>query len=79
MEFTIEKIPVWAVCYLINGTTDNLSDEDKAIIDKWWEQNNVVTVSPATDEEGSSHPYFSHFPAFGLGSDVIDCNVMMMK
>ena len=60
MEFTIEKIPVWAVCYLINGTTDNLSDEDKAIIDKWWEQNNVVTVSPATDEEGSSHPYFSH-------------------
>ena len=79
MEFTIEKIPVWAVCYLINGTTDNLSDEDKAIIDKWWEQNNVVTVSPATDEEGSSHPYFSHYPAFGLGSDVIDCNVMMMK
>lgn len=79
MEFTIEKIPVWAVCYLINGTTDNLSDEDKAIIDKWWEQNNVVTGSPATDEEGSSHPYFSHFPAFGLGSDVIDCNVMMMK
>lgn len=79
MEFTIEKIPVWAVCYLINCTTDNLSDEDKAIIDKWWEQNNVVTVSPATDEEGSSHPYFSHFPAFGLGSDVIDCNVMMMK
>ena len=79
MEFTIEKIPVWAVCYLINGTTDNLSDEDKAIIDKWWEQNNVVTVSPATDEEGRSHPYFSHFPAFGLGSDVIDCNVMMMK
>ncbi len=53
--------------------------DDKAIIDKWWEQNNVVTVSPATDEEGSSHPYFSHFPAFGLGSDVIDCNVMMMK
>lgn len=79
MEFTIEKIPVWAACYLINGTTDNLSDEDKAIIDKWWEQNNVVMVSPATDEEGSSHPYFSHFPAFGLGSDVIDCNVMMMK
>ncbi len=54
MEFTIEKIPVWAVCYLINGTTDNLSDEDKAIIDKWWEQNNVVTVSPATDEEGAA-------------------------
>ena len=42
MEFTIEKIPVWAVCYLINGTTDNLSDEDKAIIDKWWGQNSVV-------------------------------------
>ena len=67
------------MCYLINGDTEGITDEEKAIIDKWWEHNNVVTVSPATDDEGSSHPYFSYFPAFGLGSDVIDCNVMMMK
>lgn len=79
MEFTIEKIPVWAVCYLINGTTDNLSDEDKAIIDEWWERNNVVTVSPAADEDNNSHEYFSRYPAFGLPTDVIDCNVMVMQ
>ncbi len=79
MEFSIEPIPVWAMCYLVNADTEGITDEEKAIIDEWWERNNVVTVSLATDEDGSSHPYFSHYPAFGLGSDVIDCNVMMMK
>ncbi len=79
MEFTIESIPVWAMCYLVNGDTDSITDEDKAIVDEWWSRNNVVTVSPAADDEGSSHPYFTYYPAFGLASDVIDCNVMMMQ
>lgn len=54
MEFSIEPIPVWAMCYLVNADTEGITDEEKAIIDKWWEQNNVVTVSPATDEEGAA-------------------------
>lgn len=79
MEFSLEPIPVWAMCYLINGDLDSITDEEKTIIDEWWSRNNVVTVSPATDDEGSSHPYFTYYPAFGLASDVIDCNVMMMQ
>lgn len=78
MEFTLEKIPVWALCYLVNSDPSGLTDGDIAIADEWWEKNNVVSVSPASDEEGNSHPYFSHYPAFGLGSDVLDCNVMVM-
>lgn len=78
MDFTIEKIPVWAMCYLVNGDYSGITDEDKAVVDEWWERNNVVSVSPASDDENNSHPYFSHYPAFGLGSDVIDCAVMVM-
>ena len=64
--------------YLVNEDYSGMTDEDKAIVDEWWERNNVVSVSPASDDEGNSFPYFSHFPAFGLGSDVIDCTVMVM-
>lgn len=78
MEFTIEKIPVWAVCYLLYGDCSGMTEVDKAIADEWWAKHNVVTVSPTTDEEGSSHPYFTHYPAFGLPSDVIDCQVMIL-
>lgn len=78
MDFTVEPIPTWALCYLINGDSEGLTETDKALADEWWEQNNVVTVSPASDEEGNSHPYFTHYPAFGMASDVMDCHVMVM-
>ena len=78
MEFTIEKIPVWDMCYLVNGDYSVITDEDKAMADEWRERNNVVSVSPASDDAGSSNPYFTHYPAFGLASDVIDCTVMVM-
>ena len=34
MEFSIEPIPVWAMCYLVNGDTDSITDKDKAIVDE---------------------------------------------
>ena len=33
MEFTVEPIPVWAMCYLVNGDTDSITYEDNAIVD----------------------------------------------
>lgn len=30
---TIEKIPTWALCYIINGDPTGLSDEDIKMID----------------------------------------------
>ena len=68
----------WTLCYLINGDSEGLTEADKVLIDEWWEQKNVVTVSPASEEEGNIHPYFSHYPAFGMATDVLDCNIMVM-
>ena len=78
MEFFIEPIPVWAMCYLVNGDSTGLTDEDKAIVDEWWNDNKVQTVSPVSEESGETYPYFSYFPAFGKASDVMDCHIMVM-
>ncbi len=76
MEFMTEPIPTWALCCLINGDSAGLTENDLAMIDKWYSDNKVQTVTPAFENEGSTHPYFSHFPAFGLASEVVDCIVM---
>ena len=31
---TIEKIPTWALCYIINGDPTGLSDEDIKMVDR---------------------------------------------
>lgn len=75
----VASIPVWAMCYIFYGDLDSVSEEEQAIIDAWWSRNNVVAVSPVQDDEQGLTPYFDYFPAFGLGSDVIDCNVIVSK
>ena len=76
MEFLTEPIPTWALCYLINGDSTGLTENDIAMIDNWYADNNVQTITTASENEGSAHPDFSHFPAFGLASEVVDCIVM---
>ena len=64
MEFMTEPIPTWALCYLINGDSTGLTENDIAIIDKWYADNKVQTITTASVNEGNTYPYFSHFPAF---------------
>lgn len=76
MEFMTEPIPTWALCYLINGDRTGLNDTELAMIDKWYADNKVQTITTAPENKGNCYPYFSHFPAFGLASEVVDCIVM---
>ena len=75
MEYSIERIPTWALCYLINSDPSGLNEEDIKMIDKWCKENGISVLSTASDQEGESEPYFTHYPAFGLPTDVVDCNV----
>ena len=75
-QIATEPIPTWALCYLINGDPTGLTDDEIAMIDKWYADNKVQTVTTASEAEGESNPYFSHFPAFGLPAEVTDCHVM---
>ena len=78
MNFTIECIPTWALCYLINSDPTGLTDEEIEMIDKWHTANNVMNVCTASEQEGECYPYFSHCPAFGLATEVIACHVMIL-
>ena len=79
MEFMIEKIPTWALCYFVNDDATGLTDEEIEMADKWWTENNVQYVTPAPEKEGECYPYFDHFPAFGLATEVLDCSVATLK
>jgi len=77
MQYTTEPIPTWALCYLINSDPSGLTDEEISMVDEWCKTNGVSVVCTASDQEGESEPYFTHYPAFGLPTDVTDCNVII--
>lgn len=76
MKKTTEKIPSWSLCYLINGDASGLTDEEIRDADRWYKELRVQIISPVVDEEGNIQPYFSHYPAFGLPAEVVDCDIL---
>ena len=65
------EIPTWALCYLVNGDTDGLDDEEIEMVDDWCSRNNVEMVDPISDGSTS----FSPHPEFGDACDVKECFV----
>lgn len=76
MKKTTEKIPSWSLCYFINGDASGLTDEEIRDADRWYKKLRVQIISPVVDEEGNIQPYFSHYPAFGLPAEVVDCDIL---
>ena len=76
MNKTTEKIPTWSLGYIINGDMTGLTDEEIRMIDEWLSKWKVQIVSPLTDEEGNTQPYFSRYPLFGLPAEVEDCDIL---
>ena len=70
MNRTTEKIPTWSLAYIINGDATALTDDEVQTIDRWMKRWQVQDVSPLTDEEGNAQPYFTHYPLFGLPTEV---------
>ena len=79
MNKTTEKIPTWSLCYLINGDTTGLTDDEIRMIDKWMNDWQVRIVSPLTNGDGNAQPYFSHYPLFGLPAEVEDCDILYLN
>ncbi len=75
---SVERIPTYALPYLVNGDATGLTDEDIEIIDKAVSRNGIEIVVPiAEDVEADPQPYFSSSPMFGLPAEVEDCIVIM--
>lgn len=74
MKKTIEKIPTWAFGYIFNGDMTGLTDEEVKLIDETLGQIGVDIVCTPLDEE--VQPYFTHYPLFGLPTEVEDCVIL---
>ncbi len=77
METVVEKVPTWALCYIINGDATGLTEDDIAQIQDFFDSYRkggmeIQIVSPHEGNEG----YFTHVPAFGLPSEVVDCDIL---
>lgn len=79
MNRTTEKIPTWSLAYIINGDATALTDDEVQTIDRWMKQWQVQDVSPLTDEERNAQPYFTHYPLFGLPTEVEDCEILYLS
>ena len=72
-------IPTWALCYLINGEDSGLTSEDKQEVDAWVERTREgFRIDVCCPKEGEEE-YFCRHPAFGLPSNVEDCDVVINK
>ena len=77
MEKSIEKIPTYALPYLVNGDASGLTDDEIRQIDGICRKWGIDLVVPITEsEEGGTEPYFSNTPLFGLPTEVEDCIII---
>ena len=76
MNRSIEAIPTWSLCYIINGDASGLTDEEIRMVDEAMRKNNIEIVSPRYNEDMCTEPYFSRYPFFGLPTEVEDCDII---
>lgn len=81
MEKTVERIPSWSLCYITYGDQTGLNDDDVQQVNDFYERyrksgKEIQGIYPVHDESENFESYFSSSPAFGLASDVVDCDVV---
>lgn len=77
MEKDIEKIPTYALPYLVNGDASNLTEDEIKQIDEICREQGIELVVPIGDSvEGGTEPYFSSTPLFGKPTEVEDCIII---
>lgn len=59
MNRSIEAIPTWALCYIINGDASGLTDEEIRMVDEAMRKNNIEIVSPRYNEDMCTEPFTS--------------------
>ena len=56
MNRSIEAIPTWSLCYIINGDASGLTDEEIRMVDEAIRKNNIEIVSPRYNEDMCTEP-----------------------
>lgn len=77
MERSIERIPTWALSYLVNGDATGLKKSEIKMIDQLLRTQRIELVCPIMDSiECGTQPYFTTEPLFGKATEVEDCIVI---
>lgn len=76
---TTEKIPTWALCYIINGDSSGLEDGEIEMVDKFCGDFPGAVYSPKVNENYDMEPYFTSRPAFGLPCEVVDTEIVLFE
>lgn len=69
-HWTVEKVPTWAIGYMVNGDPTGLEDDEIKEIDEWMGKYKACVVEP------KGEPYFTHYPLFGKACEVYDCDIL---
>ena len=80
-----EKIPTWALSYIVNNDYSGITEEDKEMVDRFMNKYQrkadmfhcIANVTFPDDIDAEK--YFAPFPAFGLACDVVDCKIIFMN
>ena len=78
------NIPDYAMCYLVNGDSSGLNDDDITLIDTWINvyyakaeklQGHLNIVQLNDNDSGS----FDSFPPFGLACNTFECELIILS
>lgn len=64
----IEKIPDWALVYMMYGDESGLDEEDVKLVDVWMKKNGLKSLVGVEDD---SYDDFTAYPAFGFASATV--------
>lgn len=77
---SVERIPTYALPYLVNGDKTSLTDAEVKMIDDVCRNNCIELVTPiGKSVEGDPQPYFCSAPMFGKPTEVEDCIVIIAQ
>lgn len=75
MELGLEKVPVYALAYVVDGDPTGLSKRQVKKIDRLLLSQDVELVLPLMGGDDWL-PYYSSTPWFGRPCEVVDCEVV---
>ena len=67
----VERIPQWAVNYLVNSDDSSLTSEDKKLVDDYEAKLLAKGLRLICPIDGTENEFCAH-PAFGLACDTVD-------
>ena len=77
MKESFEKVPVWALAYLVSGDSRGYMPQEVQVVDDFCKRRHIKHIYPlAEDDEGDWTPYYTDTPLFGGPTEVVDCIVI---